>query len=234
MEKNIAPNNYSVVEPGLPPPLPVYIAEKIAADIEADLLQPGTKLSEEALAAQYGVSRAPVREALRILHLEELVQIEPRRGAWVRVFSPKEISEIFEMRAMLYSLGVELFAARASDDDLAALRALSPSATELAADPETTAERFAAATQRSTTFILSKCGNQRLDQTMRKMTRQSFRHFAILAHGRQERRRETAAMAERMGTLIRARDARGAGAIAREIVEKNHAEVMRRVGAGDA
>lgn len=234
MQNNVAPDIEVKTAAGLPPPLPIYIAEKIAADIESNKLKPGTKLSEEMLASKYGVSRAPVREALRILDLEELVQIEPRRGVRVRRFAPREISEMFEMRAVLYALGVELFTRRASEDELNELLSLRPTLRELADDPSTTAERFAEASQRSSSFILAHCGNQRVKETMRKMTRQSFRHFAILANGRPERRQETASLGEQMVAAIQRRDPHGASKIAREIVDRNHAEVMRRVAAGES
>jgi DNA-binding GntR family transcriptional regulator len=64
-------------------------------------LPEGTRLTEELLATQLGVSKSPVREALNRLEAEGLVCIESRRGAYVREFSAKEVSDLYEFREML-------------------------------------------------------------------------------------------------------------------------------------
>jgi len=61
----------------------------------------GTKLTEEWLAKQLGISKSPVREALNRLESEGLVSIEARRGAYVRKFSLKEVSDLYELREIL-------------------------------------------------------------------------------------------------------------------------------------
>src|SRR6201997_5192510 len=60
-----------------------------------------SRLTEESLATQLGVSKSPVREALNRLEAEGLIYIESRRGAFVREFSPKELRDLFEVREML-------------------------------------------------------------------------------------------------------------------------------------
>ena len=64
-------------------------------------LPDGTQLRQDVLAEEYGVSRIPVREALRQLEAEGLVTFYPHRGAVVAGLSPEEIAELFEMRALL-------------------------------------------------------------------------------------------------------------------------------------
>ncbi len=61
----------------------------------------GTKLTEDALAAQLGISKSPVREALNRLESEGLVSIEPRRGAYVRWFSIQEACDLYALRELL-------------------------------------------------------------------------------------------------------------------------------------
>lgn len=213
----------------VPPPLPVFVAERLADDIEALVYAPGERLSEEAIAQRFGVSRAPVREALRLLAQEEIVLIEPRRGARVRSYTPAEASEMFEMRAVLYGLGVQLFTERATESEIAAYQRIADRVGVVGAEPDVTPERFAAATQAASRFMLAHCGNRRLNETMRKMTRRSFLHYAALAHGSPERRMETQVHGQKMRQAIIARHAREAGEIARSIVERNHREVMRRL-----
>lgn len=219
----------TAVELEIPPSLPVFVAERLMVEIETLAIRPGERLSEEAIAQRFGVSRAPVREALRLLAQEELVVIEPRRGARVLAYTPQEASEMFEMRAVLYGLGAELFTRRATEAELTQYEALARRVGEVMRDPDVTPEAFATATQAASAYLLAHCGNRRLMATMRKMTRRSFRHYAALAHGSAQRRAETATEGVRMREAIRARRAQEAGEIARAIVERNHREVIRRL-----
>lgn len=61
----------------------------------------GTRLTEEQLSSQLGISKSPVREALNRLESEGLISIEARRGAFVREFSPKEVRDLYEFREVL-------------------------------------------------------------------------------------------------------------------------------------
>lgn len=81
--------------------IPDALAEQLRGRILAGELAEGTALRQDALAQQYGVSRIPLREALRRLEAEGLVRIEPNKGAVVADFRPEEIGELFEMRAAL-------------------------------------------------------------------------------------------------------------------------------------
>ncbi|GHH98653.1 GntR family transcriptional regulator [Neobacillus kokaensis] len=69
-------------------------------------LAPGIKLPEEALASTLNVSRTPIRSALRRLSYEKLVQVIPRKGAFVARPSPKEVEDTFEMRMLLEDYSV--------------------------------------------------------------------------------------------------------------------------------
>jgi phosphonate utilization transcriptional regulator len=87
-------------------------------------LAPGNKLNEEALAAQFNVSRGPVREAFRALESAGLVRTEKNRGVFVRQVSIEEADEIYEVRAGLDELIGRLLAARIQPGQLAQLREL--------------------------------------------------------------------------------------------------------------
>ena len=76
--------------------------------------RPGERLVEDKLAADFGVSRNPVRESLRTLEAEGLVEIRPRRGAFVATLSDEEVRELIELRASLEGLGAGLAARRCS------------------------------------------------------------------------------------------------------------------------
>lgn len=82
-------------------------------------LQPGERLAQAELAEQLGVSRIPLRDALRRLEEDSLVKIDGRRGAWVTSLNPTDVGEIYEMRIMLESRCV-YYAVRNLDDESAA------------------------------------------------------------------------------------------------------------------
>jgi DNA-binding GntR family transcriptional regulator len=84
--------------------LPEQIAAQVSRRIASGAYGPGQRILEQAIAAEFAVSRGPVREALRLLEKDGLVTILPRRGAQVTSLSVDEVREIFEIRAVLNGL----------------------------------------------------------------------------------------------------------------------------------
>ncbi len=76
----------------------------IREDILSGRYQQNTELKENAIGAELGVSRTPVREALRQLELEGLVNIIPNRGAYVNMITAKDVQDIYVIRSMLEGL----------------------------------------------------------------------------------------------------------------------------------
>lgn len=85
---------------------------------------PGTRLVERDLAAEFSVSRLPVREALRMLRQEGLISDRGARGAEVSSLSPKDVEDLFDVRQSLEVLACRLAAKRATREDLAYLKGL--------------------------------------------------------------------------------------------------------------
>lgn len=85
---------------------------------------PGERLMEKQLAERLGVSRTPIREAIRKLELEGLVIMVPRKGAEVASITGKDISDVLEVRATLEALAVKLACKKMSDQDLNELMAV--------------------------------------------------------------------------------------------------------------
>ena len=85
-------------------------------------LQPGERLMEIALANQLGVSRTPVREAIRKLELEGLVTMIPRRGAEVANITRSDMEEVLEVRSTLEELAAELCCERISEEQIQELK----------------------------------------------------------------------------------------------------------------
>lgn len=105
-------------------PLRELVFEAIRQAILDGVLEPGERLMEVQLAEELGVSRTPVREAIRKLELAGFVVMIPRRGAYVADISLKEVSEVFEIRGALEALAAELAAERASEEELENLERL--------------------------------------------------------------------------------------------------------------
>jgi len=103
-------------------PLREVIFDTLREAIIIGELKPGQRLMEVHLAEKMGVSRTPVREAIRKLELEGLVNMIPRKGAHVADLSIKEIMDVLEVRASLDSLATGLAAVRINDDELKSLK----------------------------------------------------------------------------------------------------------------
>lgn len=99
-------------------PLGEIVYEAIRDAIVTHALKPGERLMETELAEEMGVSRTPVREAIRKLELEGYVVMIPRKGAYVAGLSIKDINEVFEIRAALEALAAALAARRATPEEI--------------------------------------------------------------------------------------------------------------------
>ena len=119
MEKRLSPiklDNYQ--------PLREVVCETLRDAIRKGILKPGERLMEIQLADELGVSRTPVREAIRKLELEGYVIMMPRRGTYVANLSIRDVNEVFEIRTTLDSLASGLAAERITDEELERLQRL--------------------------------------------------------------------------------------------------------------
>ena len=99
------------------------IYEIITEQILTGKLAPGTRLTEEDVARQLGVSRTPVREAMKSLAKDELVELLPRKGMYVKKLELQDVAEIYDIRAVLEELAVTLATPRIPQAIIDALRA---------------------------------------------------------------------------------------------------------------
>ena len=102
-------------------PLREVVFRTLRKEILEGKLQPGERLMEIPLAEQIGVSRTPVREAIRMLEQEGLVMMVPRRGAFVAQMQEKGLIEVLEVRRVLEELTAELAAKRITHEQIEAL-----------------------------------------------------------------------------------------------------------------
>ncbi|MFZ5646213.1 MAG: GntR family transcriptional regulator [Bacillota bacterium] len=197
-------------------PLREMVFESLREAIIQGRLKPGERLMEMQLAEEMGVSRTPVREAIRKLELEGFVVMIPRKGAYVSGISVKDIVDVFEVRAALEALAAGLAAERVTDKELEELERSLVQATELGDKAE-----LDAIVETDTNFhelIYKACRNERLVQivTHLKEQIQRFRTTSLSQPGRSkdalyEHRAIVEAISERNTDL--------AQALAREHVE---------------
>lgn len=100
------------------------ISDRIARAIREKVFAPGTQLVQEDLARKFEVSRSPVREALRILSTEGLIEMAPGGGAYVRRLDRAELQELYDLRLLIEPTIVEAIVQHASAQDLAVLTEL--------------------------------------------------------------------------------------------------------------
>ncbi|MDQ8031091.1 MAG: GntR family transcriptional regulator [Bordetella sp.] len=100
------------------------VADRLRAMIRAQALKGGEWIDEVRLTGELGISRTPLREALKVLATEGLVRLEPRRGCFVNEVSVQDLEQIFPLMAMLEGRCAHEAAQRATDAQLAALAPL--------------------------------------------------------------------------------------------------------------
>lgn len=137
-------------------------------------LKPGERLMEIHLANRLGVSRTPIREAIRKLELEGLVTMIPRRGAEVAQITEKSLKDVMEVRRALDALSVELACDRISAEELAAL-ADACDAFE-AATASGDLKKIAQADVALHDIIVKAAANTRLTQLVNNLSEQMYRY----------------------------------------------------------
>jgi DNA-binding GntR family transcriptional regulator len=155
---NARPSSHIVTAPALYE----QVAERLRTRIFAHELPPGGWIDEQALVREYGISRTPLREALKVLAAEGLVVLKPRRGCYVTELSEQDIDEVFPVMAMLEGRVAAEAAGRASGADLARLEAIHKELERYAAGND--ADRFFEANQRFHAVLQEIAGNRYLAQ----------------------------------------------------------------------
>ena len=137
-------------------------------------LKPGERLMEIHLANRLGVSRTPIREAIRKLELEGLVTMIPRRGAEVAQITEKSMNDVLEVRRTLDALSAELACERISPEEEEALKKACQNFEEAVKTKD--AKIIAKADVAVHDIIAAATGNQRLIQLINNLAEQMYRY----------------------------------------------------------
>lgn len=156
----------------------------VRAGIVEGRIAPGSRLPEEMVAEMAGVSRTPVREALRRLAIEGFVEVSPNRGARVLDWSERDVINVFQIRAQLEPFGAALAATNRSEDQLAQLKTLAEHMFRLVEDRRI--DELADCNARFHELLLEASGNPQLLQVtrpllLRPLALRVYRHYDLAA-----------------------------------------------------
>ncbi|KNZ31725.1 MAG: GntR family transcriptional regulator [Methylibium sp. NZG] len=190
------------------------VAEKLRTRILSHTLGAGSWIDELALSAEFGISRTPLREALKVLAAEGLVTMKLRRGAYVTEVSDRDLTDVFHLLALLESDAAGVVARSATSAQLQHLDALHRDLEACAADRD----RFFAANEAFHMALLEAADNRwrvQMVADLRKVMKLN-RHHSLFKQGRLE-----ASLAEHRALMaaLKARDA----ARARELMGEHMA-----------
>lgn len=183
-------------------PLREMVFDVLMDAIMSGQLPPGERLMEVQLAEEMGVSRTPVREAIRRLEMEGFVVMIPRKGAYVAGLSVKDVIDVFEIRNALERLAVSLAAERVTDDDLEKLERLLVKLSETWKEGDV--ETWAELDSQFHNLIYQFSRNDRLIQMMNNIMEQLSRYrmiclsrLEVRQNSIEEHKKMVEAMAER-------------------------------------
>jgi DNA-binding GntR family transcriptional regulator len=145
-----------------PPALYEQVAERLRSRIFSHELEPGAWIDEQAIASAYGISRTPLREALKVLASEGLVTLKPRRGCYVTELSEQDLDEIFPLMALLEGRCAFEATQKAKPADIKRLKAIHAELEKQAATGD--ADRFFEANQEFHLALQQLAGNRWLAQ----------------------------------------------------------------------
>jgi DNA-binding GntR family transcriptional regulator len=197
-------------------PLRELVSDALREAIMAGTLRAGERMMEIQLAEEMGVSRTPVREAIRKLELEGFVVMVPRKGAYVADISIKDINEVFEIRTALDALAAGLAAERITEEELEQLERL---LVEIGASIELGDIERAVDIDTQFHDVLYKASrNDRLVGIIGNL-RELFQRFRTISMGYPGRLKDTVEEHKRLVEAISQRDVELAQNLAREHME---------------
>ncbi|WP_159595512.1 GntR family transcriptional regulator [Hydrogenophaga sp. BPS33] len=155
-------------------PVAERIAISIAGAIVCDHLSPGQRLPEKELSAALGVSRAPTREAMRILERERLVDFQARRGCVVAELDEKEVMELFAVRSTLHEI---LFAQLMAEQRPALASLIAQRLARLDALQHGPTDHYAVGSYLLNLSIVHLCGNRLVADLLTSIALRTLRHL---------------------------------------------------------
>jgi DNA-binding GntR family transcriptional regulator len=190
---------------------PQLLRDRIAGIIRKAIISgeliPGEKLSEPELSQKLGISRTPLREAIRILEQEGFLVVIPRRGAFVTEVSSKDVEDIYVIKSTLEGLAARLAAPHMEEKDLRKMEEINRKLQSFS-DPGLSLEFFRIHSEFHFVFLKAS-GNERLFQ-INKNLMDHFQRFGIISFSLPGRYREATSQHEEIIDAFRRQDAASA------------------------
>lgn len=188
-------------------------------------LAPGDSLSETSLAESFGVSRTPIREALKQLETEGLIEVRPRVGTFVSVLSRRDLTELFQVKEIIEGAAARLMALRGNIPELVALERNIRDSERAVAQGAT--EKYVRLVHEFHTLIVAGADNLKLQAHYRILMNQLvYERLVRTSLGRPGRLVESETEHEQILRLIEAKDAYNAERVTREHVRASHQAFM--------
>lgn len=204
--------------------LPEQIAERIGNDIIHGRYEPGARIQEQDVASGFQVSRGPVREALRILERDGLIQIHARRGAQVTELSVTELYAIFEPRISLNGLAARRAAERRDAASIATLKAAVDRVSALSGSADT--DSYLKASYVAHRSVCEASGNTYITRLVFLLAHQTLR-YARLGLSTVKRRQQSAKTWRRLVAAIQGGDPDDAQSAAEQLARESRDAAVR-------
>lgn len=194
-------------------------------------LEPGERLMEIALAQKLGVSRTPIREAIRKLELEGLVVMAPRKGAEVAEITLKDLRDVLEVRKNLEELAVELACKKATEDDIEEMKLAHEEFIKTLSQKDLTV--IAEADVKFHDVIYRTTGNKRLIQILNNLREQMYRYR--LEYIKDEKKRMIVTDEHlQIIEAIKSKDVKSAKAYIQEHINNQEKTIVEKINAKKA
>ncbi|RMG58718.1 MAG: GntR family transcriptional regulator [Deltaproteobacteria bacterium] len=155
------------------------IVDTIREAIINGILKPGTKISEPELAERFGISRTPIREALRQLESEGFITVIPRKGAVVSKLSRKDVEEFYELKSILEGYAARKAVEKITDEDISHMENVNRQLEKLTQKGDLR-KAYELHNEFHDAFVRI-CGNEKLYRIIQNLVRQFQRFRMILS-----------------------------------------------------
>lgn len=189
-------------------------------------LKPGERLMEIALAERLGVSRTPIREAMRKLELEGLVVMIPRRGAQVANITEKDLNDVLEVRIALENMAIEKACKRMTDEEMGRLWLAAKEFERTMAEGDLV--RLAEADVAFHEIIYQASDNRRLNQVLNNLREQIYRYRVEYLKD-EDTRNVLVKEHEELTRAIKERDVKRAQEISFEHIENQRKAIIQSI-----
>lgn len=215
--------------------LTLSLAEQIAEHVGNAIIKgaygAGARIPEQDVADQFNVSRGPVREALRILERDGLVQIHPRRGAQVAQLNAAEVKDLFEVRKALMGLAAKLLAERKDPVATARLRSGVERLAELASSDDV--DGYTGVVYGQNSLLAEGSGNEFLRDMVFSLAHKTLR-YSRLALATPERRARSVRLWREVAKAVEKGDGQAAQASVEALIRESRDNALKSLGQAQA